>query len=303
MLHYYNLSSAIQVFKALSAEVRIQIMELLYQDGGRSMNDLAKILGLSNSAISLHIGKLEEAGLVKIHTVPAKRGSMKICEPTDVTLFVEMNHAQQGSKSYNHHIEVGQYTQFHAEPTCGLATVEHVIGEYDDPRYFAFPERIQASLLWLSNGFVEYILPNSLKAGERLTELSVSMELASEAPGTCENYPSDLYFSINGILLGCWISPGDFGAHRGRFNPTWWPDDKNQYGLLKKITVNSRGTFLDEGMRLSDITVDDLKIDYNSTVTLRIAAPEDTKNAGGLTLFGKDFGDYNQGIKFCMVYE
>ena len=45
MLHYYNLSSAIQVFKALSAEVRIQIMELLYQDGGRSMNDLAKILG------------------------------------------------------------------------------------------------------------------------------------------------------------------------------------------------------------------------------------------------------------------
>ncbi len=303
MLHYYDMASAAEVFKALSAQVRIEIMELLYRGGGKSMNDIAKALGLSNSAISLHMGKLEEAGLVKIRTIPAKRGSMKICEPTDTSLFVEMHRTQPDYKAYNHHVGIGQYTQFHAEPTCGLATTKHVIGEYDDPRYFAFPERFEASLLWLSNGFVEYVLPNSLKAGEKLTELSVSMELASEAPGTCENYPSDLYFSLNGVALGCWISPGDFGSHRGRFNPAWWPDDKNQYGLLKKITVNSRGTFLDEGMRLSDVTIDDLKIDYNSTVTFRIAAPEDTRNAGGLTLFGKDFGDYNQGINLCMIYE
>ena len=129
------------------------------------------------------------------------------------------------------------------------------------------------------------------------------MEISSEAPGIREEYPSDIYFSVNGIPIGCWISPGDFGAHRGRFNPSWWPDDKNQYGLLKEISVNEEGTFIDGGLKISDVTIDQLDITYNSSLTLRIAAPLDTANSGGMTLFGKGFGDFNQGIKMCMIYE
>lgn len=303
MLHYTSMRSAIHVCKALSAEARIEIMELLYKEGSSNLNDLAKALGLSNSAITLHVSKLEEAGLIRIRTISGRRGSMKICEPTDTSIFIEMQHTEISRKCYTHHIEIGQYTLFHAEPTCGIATQEHVIGEYDAPRYFAFPERFQASLLWLTNGFVEYTLPNSLKAGEKVKQISFSMEISSEAPGIREEYPSDIYFFVNGMPIGCWISPGDFGAHRGRFNPSWWPDDKNQYGLLKEISVNEEGTFIDGGLKISDVTIDQLDITYNSSLTLRIAAPLDTANSGGMTLFGKGFGDFNQGIKMCMIYE
>lgn len=41
-------------------------------------------------------------------------------------------------------IPVGHYLQFEAFPTCGLATEETVIGEYDDPRYFLDSQRMNA---------------------------------------------------------------------------------------------------------------------------------------------------------------
>jgi hypothetical protein len=37
----------------------------------------------------------------------------------------------------------------------------------------------------------------------------LSLELGSEAPGFCDNYPSDIYFYVNGIEIGCWTSPDD----------------------------------------------------------------------------------------------
>ena len=32
------------------------------------------------------------------------------------------------------------------------------------------------------------------------------------------------------------------------------------------------------------------------------AVPEDTKHVGGLTIFGKNFGNYNQGIHVRIIY-
>ena len=46
-----------KTFKALSAPMRLKIMEILYEDGDKNLNDLANMLGLTNSAISLHIKK------------------------------------------------------------------------------------------------------------------------------------------------------------------------------------------------------------------------------------------------------
>lgn len=303
MLHFDTMEAALLPCKALSSKVRIEIMELLYEKGGKNLNEIAELLGLSNSAVGVHVGKLEEAGLIRIRNISGRRGSMKICEPTDTSLFIELRRTGETQECYTHHIEVGQYTLCHAEPTCGIATQEHVIGEYDDPRYFAFPERFQADLLWLTNGFVEYAVPNSLKAGERIRQLSFSMEISSEAPGIREEYPSDIYFYVNGVSVGYWISPGDFGSRRGRFNPPWWPEDKNQYGLLKELSIDGRGTFIDGGLKISDVTIDQLNITYNSILTFRIAAPLDTTNSGGLTLFGRGFGDFNQGIRVSMRYE
>lgn len=81
MLYFQSIGEAETVFKALSTPMRLKIMEMIYKDDTLSMNDLAEALGLTNGAISMHVSKLEEAGLVKIRTTSGKRGIMKIVLP------------------------------------------------------------------------------------------------------------------------------------------------------------------------------------------------------------------------------
>ena len=83
--------------------------------------------------------------------------------------------------------------------------------------------------------------------------------------------------------------------------PSWWFSNWNQYGLLKLLSINSFGTFID-GMKISDVTLDDLELNYKSDILLRLAVPEGTKHIGGLTIFGKSFGNYSQDISVRLVY-
>lgn len=302
MLYLHSLSESEEIFKALSTPMRLRIMELIYQNDQLSMNDLAEALDLTNSAISLHVSKLESAGLVTIKTTSGKRGIMKIVQPVYSRLIVDMAPQSAPRHCYQDEIYVGQYTSCDIHPTCGLATSANIIGELDDPRVFSYPERFNAGVLWLGYGSITYNLPNRLRAGETLEELQISFEISSECPEFNEDYPSDIHFSINDKPLGKWISPGDYGARRGILSPYWWPELLNQYGLLKTLVINSEGTFIDGTHRISKTTIQDLNIDYNSVIHLTFAVPKDTANCGGMTLFGEDFGDYNQNIRVKAYY-
>ena len=77
----------------------------------------------------------------------------------------------------------------------------------------------------------------------------------------------------------------------------------NQYGLLKTLIINNEGCFMDGTKKLSDVTIQDLGIDYNSYITFKLEVPKDTANCGGLTLFGEDFGDHNQAIRIKAYYD
>ena len=90
MLYMHSLQEAEEIFKALSTPMRLRIMELIYDNDHMSMNDLAEALHLTNSAISLHVGKLESAGLVKIQTTSGKRGIMKLVRPKYSRLIVDL---------------------------------------------------------------------------------------------------------------------------------------------------------------------------------------------------------------------
>lgn len=302
MLYFKSIQEAEEVLKALSTPVRIKIMEMIYLDDQLSMNDLAEALELTNSAISMHVSKLEKAGLVKIRTKSGKRGTMKIVRPQHDRLMIDFAPAVEARKFYQDDIRVGYFTASKVYPTCGLASVKNIIGEYDDPRYFNFPERFNAGVLWFGNGYIEYNIPNHLKPGQAIEELQLSFEISSEYPNYKADYPSDIYFYVNGISLGYWISPGDFGDRRGYISPLWWPDLLNQYGLLKTLSINSEGTFIDGGNQISSTTIEDLALDYSSTMTFRFEVPKDTANCGGLTLFGEDFGDHNQAIRVKTIY-
>lgn len=112
-------------------------------------------------------------------------------------------------------IPVGQYSDYQVFPTCGISTTKKMIGEVDDPRYFAHPDRAEAGILWLSKGYVEYLVPNILPAGQKIDELTFTMEISSEAPGFNNDWPSDITFLLNDTPVGVWTSPGDFGDRHG----------------------------------------------------------------------------------------
>ncbi len=296
MLVYSSLHEAEELFKALSTPMRLRIMELITENNNLSMNDLAETLGLTNSAISLHVKQLESVGLVQVVTASGKRGLRKIVRPVYNKLIVNMAPEAEEHACYRDTIKVGHYTNIDAHPTCGICTSDAIIGTLDNPSSFSYPERFNAGILWFGWGSVTYNLPNRLQAGQYLTELQVSFEISSECPENNDDYPSDIHFEINGIPLGKWISPGDYGNRRGLLVPHWWSDLLNQYGLLKTLIINKEGTFIDGTFKISDTTIDDLNIDYNSTIYFKFSVPKDTTNCGGITLFGEDFGDYNQAI-------
>jgi DNA-binding transcriptional ArsR family regulator len=53
-----------ELFKALSVETRIQIIELLKEKGKLGVKELSEILGITPSAVSQHLKVLKYAGLV-----------------------------------------------------------------------------------------------------------------------------------------------------------------------------------------------------------------------------------------------
>jgi predicted transcriptional regulator len=295
-MHITNLEEGRLVFKALASETRSAMVRLLLENREMNLNDLAAALGLTNGALTAHVRELEACGLVEIRSAPARRGSQKVCRLAVDSILVDLTASNPAMGDfYEAELPVGGYSSFSVEPNCGIATRERIIGEFDDPRCFDDPERVRAGVLWFTRGFVEYRIPNYLRPGLRPTEIRFVCELSSEAPGTCEDWPSDIHFSLNGKPLGVWTSPGDFGARRGHYNPAWWFPTLNQYGLLKSVTVKGDGTWLD-GRRISDTTIDSLGIDNRSDLSLVLSVPPDAPHVGGLTIFGRGFGNYGQDI-------
>lgn len=68
MIYIKDLKSGLDIFKALSSEIRIQILELLATNQSLNLNEIANRLNLSNGAITMHIKKLEDSGLIEIQT-------------------------------------------------------------------------------------------------------------------------------------------------------------------------------------------------------------------------------------------
>ncbi|GAB6929463.1 ArsR family transcriptional regulator [Paenibacillus sp. JCM 10914] len=301
MIYIKDLMSGLDIFKALSSEIRIQILELLSKNESLNLNEIASRLNLSNGAITMHIRKLEESGLIEINTTGGKHGIQKICYLNKDKLMVDLR-SKDTDNLYEVDIKVGHYSDYQVTPTCGLATKDSIIGDFDDPRYFADPNRIHAEIVWLTEGFLEYRIPNYLKSNQNFREIQFSLELGSEAPGYNNNYPSDIFFYLNGVELGSWTSPGDFGDTRGTFNPDWWPPHLNQYGMLKLIRINREGCFID-GYRISNVSLDQIQLDYKSELTFRVAVNERSVNKRGLTLYGKHFGNYSQDLLARILYD
>jgi predicted transcriptional regulator len=155
---------------------------------------------------------------------------------------------------------------------------------------------VQAALIWFGRGYIAYTFPNNAKVlNSRVAALEFIMELSSEVPGTNTNWPSDISLWVNDVKVGTWTSPGDYGDRRGTFTPRWWKLEGSQYGILTGWHISSRGTFIGDD-RLSDVTLEQLRLPEHHSIRLRIGIDDDGGRPGGVNIFGRGFGNYDLDI-------
>lgn len=284
--------------KGLASPVRARMLKLLQVDGPMNVNDIARRLSLPQSTVSSNLQILEEGGLVRCETVKARKGNQKICHAAfdEILVLFKETLPPKAENAIEVAMPLGLYTACSTQAPCGLCSVDGIIGLLDVPDYFLDPGRMKASLLWFGRGYVEYQFPNNAKlAGSDIESIAFSMELSSEVPGTSADWPSDITLWVNGVEVGTWTSPGDFGDKRGVYTPSWWKQKGSQYGMLKTWSINGTGSYIDS-VRISDVTIDALDLAGHHSIRMRIGIREDAKHPGGVNIFGRGFGNYDQDI-------
>jgi predicted transcriptional regulator len=284
--------------RALASDVRVGILKLLHVAGALNVNEIAGRLGQPQSTISSNMQVLVDAGLVRTETQKARKGNQKICHSLFDEVLVMFKEDIRPLKA--NVIEVamplGLYTSCEVSAPCGLCSADGVIGLLDVPDTFLDPDRMKTGLMWFTRGYVEYQFPNNARLAQHtITSMEFSMELSSEVPGTSADWPSDITITVNGKDVGTWMSPGDFGDKRGVYTPDWWKLKGSQYGKLKAFRVTTTGTFVD-GVKISPVSLKDLDLDTHHSIRLRIGVKQDAKHPGGINIFGRGFGNYDQDI-------
>lgn len=292
----------VQVLKALGNDTRLAILQSV-GDRVVPLSEVARELHLPASTAAMHTLVLEAAGLIHSEMRPATRGLQKVCARTYDELVIDLPRGMPPATNVvEHEMPIGGFSEVSVAPTCGLAGATSLIGFLDDPSSFYEPDRLSAQLLWFGRGHVEYRFPNRLPPMAHPTMVQFSAELCSEAPLHDPNWPSDVTIWINGVDIGTWTSPGDFGGERGRYTPAWWESKDTQYGVLKRWRVTDDGTSID-GVALSDVTLADLDLGSGEPIRVRIGVRPDAAHTGGINLFGRGFGNYQQDLVLLMEYE
>ena len=290
-----------EIFKALASDTRLDILVHL-ADGDKNINELCALTSLAQPTITRHIQQLEQAGFVISEYVPGQQGMQKRCKLAYDRMLVSFeNLVGTENKVEEVSMPIGLYTLVNPSGTCGLANRERIIGFVDIPQTFYDPARATAQLLWMADGFVEYVFPCTLPSTAEMKRLELMMEICSEAPNYDLDYPSDITGWINGTEIGTWTSPGDFGGKRGLLNPDWWIDHMTQYGAQKIWSIDTDGSYVD-GTKVSDVGLSQVLMAPNLPITVRIGIRPDAEHPGGFNLFGAGFGNYAQDLLLRLHY-
>lgn len=290
------------IAKALSSETRIDILRRLRYKN-LNVNEIAELLGIPASSSAAHVKVLEEAGLIKTTLQPGIRGSMKVCRIILDQLMVDLTTAKNPKQDIEIiRMPIGNYIDYKIEPTCGIVSSKGPIGPEDEPRCFYHPERVDAQLIWLGHGYIEYRFPTNSLEKKEVESLELSMELCSEDHEYNMNYPSDITLWVNGLEAGTWLCESDYGGRRGKNNPDWWPDKNTQYGMLKTWKITEQGCYLEE-VKTCGRVLKDFGIRQKDYISVRIGIKDDAAHKGGLNLFGEGFGDYPQNIIMKIIFK
>ncbi len=289
---------------ALSSPERIKIIKSLLTES-KNLTTLSKELDIPTTSLSRHIDILSDAKIIFLNYQPGPKGHTKYCALATLGFNISLapkRNILESTPSYSIELPIGIFSHCHIEAPCGMLSAEKQFAPFDEPSNFFLPERVSAECLWFDRGFISYNFPTPpAHQTQSMSELSFSFEICSETNCYNNNWPSDITVYVNKHELLTFTSPGDFGGRRGKYTPEFWPITSTQFGLLKTITINSDGVFLDGQLVNKNITFNDLQLFDGSAIQLTIGIKDDAKHKGGINLFGKNFGDYPQGIKMMLT--
>lgn len=291
-----DLLKDLEIMKGLSSEIRVRILNELRQ-GPKNVNEIAALLELPQSTVATNILILEKTKLVSTKIQPAAKGNQKICYSEYDEYVVHFPQDQAADEqSIKVEMPVGLFIECDISAPCGMCTQDKIVGFLDTPESFLEPERVKAGLLWFEQGYIKYQFPNnSISKKKPVRRLELIAEMSSEIPGTNPHWLSDITVWINDHDIGTWTSPGDFGDKRGKFTPSWWKLEGSQYGHLKTWRIDETGCYID-GNKVSDLTIDELKLNTHHSIKVTIGIKKDAENVGGINIFGKGFGNYNNDL-------
>lgn len=299
-----NIEHASKILKALSSETRLGILRCLV-DKPMTISQLAEMFYLPMSSACLHIKILQEAGLITVLPKPGAHGMKKFCGITAANIVLDF-FAHRNKVIHKPPVlvdmPVGCYCNCEVVPPCGIVTANTYLSEEDFPYGFYSPEHFNASLIWMTSGFLEYTFPNEYLLRDTVDYIEFSFEICSEAPGYNNDWPSDISLELNHKHVATMHLLGDYGGRRGIYNPSWWNDSSTQYGEFKHVYIKHDGCYLDE-QKVSDETIESLSLMDGYSFSFLLRVDSSNQNAGGMNLFGKYFGDYAQDIVMRIEYK
>ncbi|MBQ3572849.1 MAG: ArsR family transcriptional regulator [Clostridia bacterium] len=295
-----------KISRALASKERLEILTLLIN---KSMNigEIARKLKLPKSSVSNHISIMEDAEILYVSTQQGNKRHLKMCSKQLNEFLIDFAEADTESKQqgFSMEIPVGLFSEANISAPCGMyvpaeKNSNHIDAKLaaDNPNLFFDPRRAQAELLWFTDGYISYSVPNNF-FNTTLSKLELSFELCSEIVYHKIDWPSDITLKINDIEATTFLSPGDFGGRKGKFSPHGWGIDGTQYGLLYKLVIDDSGVYLNNVL-VNKKTLKDFSVVSNNNVKITFGVDKDAVHRGGLNLFGRGFGDYEQSITLTL---
>lgn len=287
----------LKITRALASEDRLKILKYLLN---RSVNimSIANDLNMPISSVSRHIDILSDAGLIIITYQPGLKGHAKYCAQAVLDVHISLVASMQKNKSdaFIMEMPIGMFSVIDANAPCGMIGAKNPLGNFDDPQVFFSPLRSEAECLWFESGSISYSFPSPVHDKNIRKRISFSLELCSDTIYFNNKWPSDITIKINDVEIITYTSPGNFGGKRGKFTPEYWPVTSSQFGQLKKFSVDREGVYIDNVFQHNQVTFDDLHLFDGNSIKFQIEVKKDAEHRGGLTLFGKNFGDFEQAI-------
>ena len=294
-----------QICEALGDETRLRILkELQHPPYLKSISELEKLIKIPKTTLIRHLQKLEESNIVTMLYRSSSHGTARIfgrdMRNFHVCLYNTPKPQVSDLITNTQSLGVGQFTDFTGE-SFGFATITNVHHFSTEDCFTS--KRFNAQLVYATKGRITYYFSNKIAKYNNVEELSLSREICSEAPYFDNDYLSDITFWINDKEIATYTSLGDYGDHRGKLNPEWWPNTSTQYGKLLTLAITQNSVTINGASQASKYTLSDLNLQKGNKIIITVGNKDTAEHQGGFNIFGSSFGDYPQDICLSLKYK